>query len=295
MASSQTQRFDDPDPSPAAPESTRGAPVELHLTAGPDPLGVWWRELWRHGPTLAMLTRKDFHTRYKRASLGILWAVAMPALQATIMAVVFSHVVKVGNTAHFPVYVISGVVAYTYASMALGPASTAIADGTSLAERVWFPRAILVVVPCLSSLVGLLTTMAVLVATIPAFGVSYGAHLLLLIPAAALLVVFVTALALVLAALHVYFRDVRFLVQAGLLVWIYLTPILYPQHLLGRFRVVVTANPLTGIVGLFHLAALGSAGPSPADLSVTVATTVALLVVGAEVHRRCDRLFVDQL
>lgn len=275
--------------------SQRPSPPVLHLTARPDSVREWGRELRGYGPTLVMLTRKDFQTRYKRASFGILWAVALPALQATIMAVVFSRVVKIGSLHNFPVYVISGVVAYSYVTTSLAPASTAIADATPLAERVWFPRAILAAVPCLSSLVGLATSVVILVLLIPAFGVHYGVDLLLILPATVLLVAFVISLSLVLAALHVYFRDVRFLVQAGLLVWIYATPILYPQNLLGRLGPLVSANPLTGIVGLFHLAALGRSGPSAGGLLVSIGATLVLLVVSVEVYRRHDRLFVDQL
>jgi ABC-type polysaccharide/polyol phosphate export permease len=275
--------------------ATGARTAQTHISPAPDSYSFWFRQLAGHRATLLMLTRKDFQTRYKRASLGILWGVALPALQATIMAVVFSHVVKIGSTSHFPVYVISGVVVYTYATMALSPAATAIADNSGLAERVWFPRAVLVIVPCLSSLVGLLTSTAVLVVIIPLFDVHYTLSTILLLPAAALLVSFIVALSLVSGALHVYFRDVRFLVQAGLLVWIYLTPILYPESLLGRFQWLVECNPLTGIVGLFHEAALGQPGPSGLELGVSLGATAALLLAAVEIYRRCDRLFVDQL
>lgn len=267
----------------------------LRLTTRPDTPAAWFADLRHHRETLVMLTRKDFQTRYKRASLGVLWAIAVPVLQATIMAVVFSKVVRVGTGKDFAVYVISGVVAYSYFSGVLAPASTAIVDGSNLTDKVWFPRAILVVVPCLSGLVGLLSTLAVLVVVMPLFGVPYAAHLLVLVPATALLVAFVVALALVLSALHVYFRDVKFLVQASLLVWLYATPVLYPQHLLGTLAPVVDANPLTGIVALFHYAVLGSGGPLAVDVAVSLAATAILLVVGCEAQRRHDRLFVDLL
>jgi ABC-type polysaccharide/polyol phosphate export permease len=267
----------------------------LVLSDRPDRLRDWLIDLRQHRETLGILTRKDFQTRYKRASFGVVWAVAVPALQATIMAVVFSRVVKTGSGSHFPVYVISGVVAFSYFSAALSPASTAIVDGANLTDKVWFPRSLLVVVPCLSNLVGLLATLAVLIVIMPLFGVGYGLRNFWLVPAVALLVLFTTSLALVVAALHVYFRDVRFLVQAALMVWLYITPILYPQHLLGTLAVLTTINPLTGIVGLFHLATLGTNGPSTGDIAVSLVATSVLLLVGAEVQRRHDRLFVDLL
>jgi ABC-type polysaccharide/polyol phosphate export permease len=268
---------------------------QLLLADRPDSVRDWLTEVWRHRETLGILTRKDFQTRYKRASFGVVWAIAVPALQASIMAIVFSRVVKISSGKDFVVYVISGVVAYSYFSTVLNPASTAIVDGAGLTDKVWFPRALLVIVPCLSNLVGLITTTTVLVVAMPLFHVQYGLRMFLLLPAVLLLVTFAVSLSLVLAALHVYFRDVRFLVQAALLVWLYVTPILYPEHLLGHLAPLVKANPLTGIVGLFHYAVLGHSGASGVELAVSLGATGTLLLLGAEVQRRYDRLFVDLL
>ena len=101
-------------------------------------------------------------------------------------------------------------------------------------------------------------------------------------------------LLLVLSALHVYFRDMRFIVQAVLLVAIYLAPIIYPAHLLGRWAGWLDLNPTTGVVELVH-AAVGASSVPGRSLVVSVVATVVLLVAGAEAHRRHDRLFVDQL
>lgn len=268
---------------------------DLVLGDKPDTLASWLGDVWEHREVLGILVRKDFQTRYKRASFGVIWAIAVPVLQASIMAVVFSRVVRVGTGEHFAVYVISGVVAYSYFSTVLSPASTAIVDGAGLTEKVWFPRALLVMVPCVSNLVGLLATLCVLVVAMPILHVNYTLNVLFLVPAISLLIAFVMSLGLVLSALHVYFRDVRFLVQAALLVWLYVTPILYPENLLGHLAPLVKANPLSGIISLFHLAVLGTYGPSLAELAVSILATVILAVVAAETQRRHDRLFVDLL
>ena len=242
-----------------------------------------------------MLARKDFQTRYKRATFGLAWAVVVPVLQAAIMAVVFSKVIRSGGGRTFAVYVMSGVIAYAYFSTVVTSASTAIVEGTGLTDKVWFPRALLIMVPCLSNLVGFVVTIVVLVIVTPLFGLHLGMQTLLLVPATALLVTLSLALGLVLGALDVYFRDVKFLVQAALLVWIYLTPILYPQHLLQKLGPWLDVNPLTGVVVLFHMATVGSGGPWVRPVLVAIGATIVLMVVGAEGQRRHDRLFVDQL
>jgi ABC-type polysaccharide/polyol phosphate export permease len=265
------------------------------LEARPEPRRAWLVDLWAHREVLDMLARKDFQTRYKRATFGLAWAVAVPVLQAAIMAVVFTKIVRVGTGSHFAVYVMSGVVAYSYFSTVVMSATTAIVDASGLTDKVWFPRALLVIVPSLSNLVGLAVTIAALVVAGLFFGVQPGARTLLVVPAAGLLIGLSLAVGLVLGALEVYFRDVKFLVQAALLVWIYLTPVLYPQRLLHHLAPWLDLNPLTGVVTLFHMATVGSGGPWVRPVLLAVTITIVLLAIGAEVQRHHDRLFVDQL
>lgn len=267
----------------------------LRLTPEPEGVRYWLHEIARHNEVLIMLTKKDFNTRYKRASLGILWAVAVPAVQASIMAIVFSRVVRSGSGPSFPVYVLGGILAYSYFSSTLPVASQAIVDGANLTDKVWFPRALLVLVPCLSNLVGLVITLLALLTVMPVFGVSYSINLIWLIPAIITLVAFTTMLSVITSALYVYFRDVKYILQATLLVWLYVTPVVYPQHLLGRFAGVLDANPLTGIVTMVHMATVGAQGNWNISATVSLLTTVALAVVGTWIHSRLDRLFVDQL
>lgn len=272
-----------------------GAPPVLELSDRPDGVRAWMADLRRHGDVLIMLTSKDFKTRYKRATFGVLWAVLVPILQASIMAVVFSRVIKTGSGQHFAVYVMSGVIPYSYFTVVLNAGSTSIVDGAELTQKVWFPRLLLVVVPVLSNLFALVVTLAVLLAVMPVLGTPYRASLLLIVPATALLVVFTGSLVSVLAALHVYFRDVKFLVQAALMIWLYVTPILYPASLVGSLHTVFEANPLTGVVALFHMATVGGQTGVVLPIIVTAASSVVLFAVGAQVQRRHDRLFVDLL
>lgn len=242
-----------------------------------------------------MLARKDFQTRYKRASFGVLWAVAVPLLQGLVLAVVFSRVARFGGGPGYGAYVFSGIVAFSYFSATLGTGSTSIVDGAGLSDKVWFPRVLLAAVPGAANLISLFVSIAVLIALIPVLDGAAGTQLFLLVPGVVLLVAFTTSLTLVVSALHVYFRDVKFLVQAALLVWLYVTPIIYSKALLGGLARWVDLNPMTGVVTLFHRALDASDEPLARPVAISVAMTVVLAVVGFEAQRRHDRLFVDQL
>jgi lipopolysaccharide transport system permease protein len=268
----------------------------LRIDRRPERLGKWLRNMWRYRGVLAALASKDFRVRYKRASLGVLWAGAVPILQAAVLAFIFSRVGRFDSSGYsYAVYVLAGMAAWSYASVAITAATTSIVDASGLTDKVWFPRAVLGLVPAVSNLVTLAISTVVVLVALPIFGEPFAARQLWLVPAVVLVVAFTSALGLVLAALYVYFRDVKFAVQAVMLVWFYVTPIVYPPSALGSEGRWLDFNPLTGIVGLFQRAAVDAPVPSDRALAVSVITTLLLSVIAVAVHRRHDRLFVDQL
>jgi len=253
------------------------------------------RAVWGHRAVLWVLARKDFQVRYKRASLGVLWAVAVPLLQATVLAIVFSHIVKVPTKVPFAPFVFAGTIAWSYFLLATPIAATSIVDGVGLTDKVWFPRALLVIVPCLANLVGFGVSAVALLVIAPLLGAPLTLWFLVLLPATLLLTAFTVALGLVLSALHVKFRDVKFLIAAALIAWFYVTPVVYPQSAVSHLGPWLDFNPMTGIVDLFHLAVLGPFEHWHRAVIVTGVVTLALFVGGVEMHRRNDRLFVDLL
>ncbi len=251
--------------------------------------------MWDHRGVTRILARKDFQARYKRASLGVLWAVALPLIQAIVMIFVFSHFVHAGKGVSYAAFVLTGILAWSYFALVLPVACTAIVDQSSITDKLWFPRAILPVVPCLSNLVSLAISMVILLIGAPILGAGFTVYLLLLIPACVLLVLFTIALTMLVSALHVYFRDVRFIVVAAVTVWLYATPVMYPKAKLGSLGHWLDFNPMTGIISLFHVAVLGQDGSWMRSLVVSLITTAVLLVAAMEAQRRHDRLFVDLL
>src|SRR5205807_1374703 len=149
---------------------------------------------------------------------------------------------------NYAVFVFSGMLIWTYFANTLQTASTAIVDGADLSTKIYFPRAVLPLVGVVAGLYGLALSVVVLVLMAVGASVPLGVRLVLVIPAVALAAAVTGSLAVVLSALHVYFRDVRYLVQAALLAWFYVTPVFYPLTLAKGLRPYLAANPLTGTV-----------------------------------------------
>ena len=251
---------------------------------------------WRSRDLIIMLSRKDFFVRYRRASFGLLWAVGLPAFQALVLAVVFSRLIRFETSVPYGVFVFAGITPWSYFNSSISSAATSIVDGQSLATKVYFPRAILPFVVIGANFIAFLPAVVVLVAFALVSGVSIGWNIFLLIPATLVLLMLTAAFSLVLSAAHVYFRDVRYVVAAAMIAWMYGTPVIYPiDKMHGVIRTLIEINPATGMVELFR-EAVGVHDPGwAAALPWTFAWMGALFIIAAILHRRFDRVFVDLL
>src|SRR3954447_10445474 len=120
------------------------APV-LEVTPRPTSLRLLVQDLWQHRRLVGMLARRDFFVRYRRARLGLAWAVVVPLSQALVLALVIGRLTRIRTTDDVPLtlFVFAGMVAWTFFSTAFGSGATAIADGAGLTTKIYFPRAVL--------------------------------------------------------------------------------------------------------------------------------------------------------
>lgn len=279
------------------PASQSRATAGFELDGSATGVGRLLRDIWQARDLLATLARKDFFVRYRRTSFGVLWAVGLPLVQAAVLAVVFTRIVRIDTGGNYGIYVFSGMLPWTFLSGTVSVGSTSIVDGSALATKIYFPRALLPLVVLGANLYGFLPGIAVLLVGAATIGEGLGPDVVLLLPATALMVLFVASLTLLFSGLHVYFRDLRFLVQAGLLAWFYGTPVIYPlDEATGVLRTILLLNPATGMVTLFRAAVsdTGTSDLGPA-LASTVTWTVGLAAVALVLHSRRDRNFVDLL
>lgn len=270
------------------------APV-LELTGEAVPVRVLLRDLRRRWRLLPMLARKDYRSRYRSASLGLAWSVFLPLLQGAVLAVVFTRFVRIPTEEPYPVFILAGITTWSYFSQSLSAASTAIVDRGAVAGKLYFPRMILPGVPVLANSVGFAISMAVVVVLLPVFDVGITPRLLLLPLAMALTAVLAYALGALASVGHVYFRDIRYIVSAGVLVLFYATPVIYPPELAGHLRWALDLNPATGMIGLIRWCIFGEVAGLGRSL---LSTAVWLLVLTAGVllaFRRHERIAVDRL
>ncbi|MHB8467785.1 MAG: ABC transporter permease [Acidimicrobiales bacterium] len=267
----------------------------FELTAEPTPVGVIVADVWRYRRLLAILARKDFFVKFRRASLGMGWAVLLPLIQALVMAVVLQHFVKFKTGINYAVFVFAGTLIWSFFAMAVGTGSTSIVDGQGLSTKVYFPRALFPLVSVAANVYGTVLTTAVLIGLAIVVGVPLDFRLLWLVPALGLTVALTAGFSLVFAVMHVYLRDMKYVVSAALTAWVYATPVFYKLSVVGHLRPFVEANPVTGAVEMTR-AALGAADTGWwISVVCTVAWILGLFAVALALYRRFDRVCTDLL
>jgi ABC-type polysaccharide/polyol phosphate export permease len=278
------------------------APAGFRLDPGTTPVLELVRDTWRSRSLVAALARKNFYVQYRRASLGLAWAGLLPLIQAAAMTIAFSVVVRVKVPGvPYPVFVFTALIGWTFLNGTVSSASTAIVDGAGMASRIYFPRAVLPLIQVLSSLYNWVISLALLVLMTIAFGYGIDWHIVLVVPAAVLMVMLTSGFVLVFSALHVYFRDLRYVISAALNAWFYVSPVAYPLAYLDghpTIRTLILFNPATGVIEGFRAAFIHQPASSPGASTAIIVSccwALGLLVVAAVLHSRFDRNFADLL
>ena len=279
--------------------STTPTPVRpargFELGAEPTPVPTLIGNVWRYRHLLAILARKEFFVKFRRASLGMTWAVVLPLVQALVMALVLGKFIKFKTSINYPVFVFSGTVVWLFFSMSVVNGAGSIVDAHDMSTKVYFPRAIFPLVSVAANLYGTALSTLVLLGLALVEGVSFDVKLLYLLPGLAMMVLLTAGFSLCLAVMQVYFRDMRYVVSAATTAWVYATPVFYKLSLVGRLGPWLRLNPVTGLVELYR-AAFGAADSGwGVSVAWTAGWTVVLYLIAIVLYRRFDRVCADLL
>jgi len=213
---------------------------------------------------LVGMVRKELKVKYKNSALGFLWSMLNPAMYLVVFYVVF-QVVLTNGIPYFPIFLLSGLLAWNLFSVTLGAATGSIVGNSSLVNKVYFPREILPLAAVGANLVHFFLQGIVLVLGMVVFRFDVDfEYLWLAVPALLVLLLLTSAIAIFLACVNVYARDTQHLLELSLLAWFWMTPIVYPfgfvaGSLTGRgvSATVALVNPMTSIVLAFQRAFYG--------------------------------------
>ena len=259
--------------------------------------GVRWpdlRELWQFRELAGFLAIRDVKVRYKQAVFGAGWAVLQPLAGVAVFTIVFHRFADVpSNGIPYPVFALSGLAMWSYASAAVTKATQSLVGNTPLVTKVYFPRILAPVAAVLPPLLDLAFSLIALGVFMVIYGVGPTWAIVTFPMWVVVALAAVTGTGLWLGALNVSYRDINQAIALLLQLWLFVTPVAYPSSVVPvGWRTVYFMNPMAGIVEGSRWALVGAPWPGAVVL-VSMASTLLLLVTGVAYFERTERRFAD--
>ena len=258
----------------------------------------FWRDLWHYRDLLVFLAWRDIAVRYRQTIAGVAWALLQPAMTMILFTIIFGRLAHMdGGGMPYPLLVLAGLIPWQLFSAALTGSGDSLVANAGLISKVYFPRIIIPMAAVSVAIVNALVSLALLAVLMPVYGVWPTWRLVALPLLLVLTALIALGAGLVVAAMGVRYRDIRFVLPFVVQCGFFAAPVGYstvvvPEH----WRMVFALNPMVGVMEGFRWSILGHAVQElPQMLAMSAATMVVLLVVGRWAFRAVERDAADWL
>lgn len=274
----------------------------LEITPRTGWLKINLAELWRYRDLLILFVKRDIVVTYKQTVLGPLWFFVQPILTTIMFTVVFGNIAKISTGGVPPLlFYLSAIIAWNYFAECLKTTSDAFKKNEDIFGKVYFPRIIMPLSIVLSNLVK--------------FGIQFLLFLcfwlfyffqgsdLYIRPEVILLPVLICMVAglglgfgMIVSSLTTKYRDLTFLIQFGIQLAMYATPVIYPLATAPeKYRALILINPMTSIIEAFRHIFLGAGSFDIFNLSYSFISMIVVFFIGLLIFQRTERTFMDTI
>ena len=260
--------------------------------------GTLVANLWRYRSLLWFLILRNLRSQYKKSVFGYVWILLNPLLQVLVFSFVFATILQTPSQhgVSFTVFMLIGLIPWIFFSNSVMSATESITGAGSLVTMVYFPREILVTAAVLTRLVDLAAGLIILTAALIIEGLSVEPAALWILPTLMVQILFTLGLAYPLAALNLFFHDVRFLVGVGLNLWFFLSPIMYPSDIVpAEYAAIYDLNPIARLTNSYRWAILSGVAPPLDSLLWAAAISIIAIVIGYYIFKKMEPAFADNI
>ncbi len=254
-------------------------------------------DLWRRRDLLWHMTVRHLRGQYKQSILGYAWTFVNPLSQMLILSFVFSEILRIPSQGvPFPLFIFVGLLPWIFFATAVSSATDSVAGAPSLVTKVYFPREILPIAAILTKVVDLGAGLLILMGLMIYFG-HWPTWTVVWVPVLFMIhVVFTIGVSLPLAALNLYFHDVRFLVGVALLLLFYMAPVIYPMDIVPeRYQIVFELNPNAVIINGYRRVVLLDSSLGITRLFMGIGVALGSFVVGYYLFKKMEPGFADRI
>jgi lipopolysaccharide transport system permease protein len=252
-------------------------------------------ESWQHRELIFFFAWREVKIRYKQALLGAAWAILQPLLSMIVFTLFFGRLAGIPSDGlPYALFAYVGLLQWTYFSGVIANAGQSLTSNANLITKVYFPRLALPSSLAISGLLDFVIGLSFLFVLMIYFQSPLHA-LALLAPFFVLQMVLLSVgVSLLLAAVNVFYRDVKHVLPLAIQLWLFLTPVIYPVSFIPeRHRPWLALNPLAGIIDGFRSCLVLGQWPNLWLTASSWAITLLVLWLGFAYFRQAERRFAD--
>ena len=244
---------------------------------------------------------RDIRARYVGSFLGIFWSIIHPLTQLLIYYFVFSVILKIklgpeyGET-NFAVWLVAGLLPWMFFADVLTRSPGAVLEQSSLVSKTVFPSEILPLTLLIAAIINHLIGVVIFIGLLVFFGYGITLKILLIIPILLTTAIFALGLSWMLSALNVFLRDIGQIIGVFVNIWFFLTPIVYPRHLIPKnLQFFYGLNPLVYSVEGYRASFLGTININIEGLLYLLLLGLIIFALGGLIFRKLKPAFADVL
>jgi lipopolysaccharide transport system permease protein len=252
-------------------------------------------ELWAYRELFFFLIWRDIKVRYKQTALGAVWALLQPLMLMVVFTLFLGQLAGVGpKGVPYPIFTFAALVPWTFFSNALAGSANSVVGSSALVSKIYFPRILIPTAAAASYLIDLVISFVVLLILMAGYGYAPSMRIFLL-PVFVLYVIAVAVgLGLLLSALNVRYRDVRYAVPFLIQFWLFASPVAYQFKVVGsQYQLIFALNPMVAGIEGFRSSVIGVGGVPASVLTISSLSALAFVLAGFFYFRRVERGFAD--
>lgn len=253
------------------------------------------RLFWDYRELLWNLANREITQRYKQSILGYAWVILNPLFQLIVMSFVFDVVLRVPSLGvPFILFLSAALLPWNLFTQSLSSSSNVLVSNSNLITKIYFPREILVYSTIIAKMVDFFYSCLVLVFFLIIFKTPITVYYLWL-PLIFVIQLFLMAgLSLIVSALNLFYRDIQYLLNLVLLLWMYVTPVMYPIEIIpAKYRFIMSLNPMAVIVNAYRQVLLSGKNPNLYSLAVAAMVSFVVFSFGFVVFKKLEGEFAD--
>ena len=254
------------------------------------------RELCQCRELLVELAFRDLRIRYKQTLLGMAWAVFTPLCMMVIFTQVFSRVAKIDTgDIPYPIFVYCGLLPWQFFASCMKGSVESLTRNSKLVTKIYFPRGVFPLAQVISSGVDFAVAATVLVGLMAWYGYWPQTTVLFLPVVLIVQLLFTAGLGFILSMGNLFYRDVKYIFEVVLLLWMFVTSVVYPIKLQTQWAWLLALNPMTPIINAYRDVLLVGQLPDPAGFAYAAGVALLVAVGGLWWFHETEYLFAEHI